>query len=428
MKKPILLIAEAANPEWVSVPLLGWSHAEALARLHEVHLVTQVRNRDAILNAGSAARAVHFINSEAVAKFTYKIGQALRGGAGKGWTTLMAAAAPAYYYFERLVWRELGADIRAGRFALVHRLTPLSPTMPSVLAQHCANARVPFVLGPLNGGVPWPSAFDQERRKEREWLSYVRSAYKLLPGYTQTRRCASAIVCGSRHTMSEMPAWAQPRCIYVPENGIDPDRFTKRRARHARLPLQLIFVGRLVPYKGADMLLEAAAPILKDGRAQLSIIGDGPERARLERMVSQLGLQDAVRFEGWLPHTKVQDHLANSDLLVFPSIREFGGGVILEAMAIGVPSMAVDYAGPSELMNSQTAFPIPLAPRSELIEGFRAALLSVCEKPEQLDEKGAKGLTRIEARFTWARKAEQLTEVFRWVTKERPDKPEFDFL
>ncbi|MFW5653335.1 MAG: glycosyltransferase family 1 protein, partial [Planctomycetota bacterium] len=134
----VLLIAESCNPEWVSVPLEGWSHSQAISRIADVHLVTQIRNRDALERAG-LKEDVEFtaINSERVARPMYRMSKLLRGGSGQGWTTVMAFSAIPYYYFEHLVWRQFGGRIFAGDFDVVHRLTPLSPTIPSVIAQGC---------------------------------------------------------------------------------------------------------------------------------------------------------------------------------------------------------------------------------------------------------------------------------------------------
>ncbi len=414
-------MAEAANPEWVSVPLVGWCHARALFELTDAHLVTQVRNREAIERTGwTEGREFTAIDSESFSRPLWKLSGLLRGGAGKGWTMVTAIETIAYYHYERLVWQRFGARIRAGEFDLVHRITPLSPTTPSTIAARCARAGVPFVLGPLNGGVPWPRAFDSARRAEREWLSYVRDAYKLLPGYASTRRNAAAILVGSQDTLAQMDARWRDKCHHLPENAVDPTRFGARRTRASSKPIRLVFVGRLVPYKGADMLLEAAAPLVRAGELRVQLLGDGPQRAELEALVAREQLGAGVEFSGWVDHQRVQDHLAASDLLVLPSIREFGGGVVLEAMAVGLPVAVVAYGGPRELVTEPTGFLIELGPRAQIVAQFRALFERLVADPRLIESRVEPAREHVRRHFTWEAKARKVLELYRSVLDQQP--------
>jgi glycosyltransferase involved in cell wall biosynthesis len=411
----VLLIAEAANPEWVSVPLEGWAHSRAIASLVDAHIVTQVRNREAFERAGLTRREFTAINSERIARVAQRIQDVLRGAPGRGWTVGTAVDSLAYPYFERLVWRRFGPALRAGRFDIVHRLTPLSPTAPSPLARRCARIGVPFVLGPLNGGVPWPRGFGTARRRECEWLSYIRGAHKLLPGYWSTRRCAAAILVGSRDTWEQMPRRYHDKCVYIAENGVEPSRFQRKVHPQPSTPLRVIFVGRLVPYKGADMLLEAAAPLIRDGKLVVELVGDGPEMPALRVQVVRDQLTRGVVFTGWLKHEQLQDRLAASDIFAFPSIREFGGAVVLEAMAVGLTPVVVAYGGPKELVTAQTGVLIPMGSREEIVGGFRAALERFAAAPELIRPMGDRARKRVLEHFTWQTKARQVVEVYRMV-------------
>lgn len=421
----VLLIAEAANPEWVSVPLVGWSLSQAMAKKTPAHIVTQVRNRDAFIRAGLVeGKDFTAIDSEAVAAPLHRLAQRLRGGEGKGWTIGTAFSSLAYYAFEREFWRQFGPRIRAGEFDLVHRITPLSPTSQSIIARRLAKIGVPFVVGPLNGGVPWPKGFVDRQHAEGEWLSHVRGLYKLLPGYRLMRRHSSAIIVGSKHTHEQMPIWCHDRCVYIPENGIDPGRFSSKRTHKASLPLKAAFLGRLVPYKGADILIRAATRFLQAGELELHIVGDGPQRSSLAGLVEERGLGDHVSFHGWAAHEDVQKILRGCDFLALPSVREFGGGVVLEAMALGLTPIIADYAGPSELITDQTGIRVPFHGLQSLIRGFEAAIGSVIRSPEILDRIGEAACERVAKFYTWEKKAEQIMRVYQWVLGQG-DKPDY---
>lgn len=421
----VLLIAESANPEWASVPLIGWSLSRALAQVADAHVVTQVRNRQAFLTAG-VHEGTDFtaIDTEQLERPLWKLAGMLRGGAGVGWTTQTAISSLSYPYFERQVWKRFGPAIQRGQYDLVHRITPLSPTAPSPLARRCAEAGVPFVLGPLNGGVPWPAAFAKARRQEREWLSYVRGAYRWLPGAHSTVHYASAVIAGSRFTLGELPQKYKHKYHYLPENAIDPERFNRVAAPYRGGSLNVSFVGRLVPYKGPDMLLEAALSFLRAGRMKLAIVGDGPLMPELKRLAHREGVASAVTFHGWIEHDKVQDVLSDSHVMALPSIREFGGGVVLEAMALGVVPLVVDYAGPGELVDAATGMKVTLGDRSHIVAGVRHALSEAMRDPEKLGAMATAARDHVQCNFTWRAKAVRLAGIYEsLLSPARPTSP-----
>jgi glycosyltransferase involved in cell wall biosynthesis len=418
----VLVVAEAANPEWTSVPLVGWKLVRALSNVADIHFVTHVRNRDAILRQGLVeGRDFTAIDNEAFARRFSRLAEMMGGRSGKGWTTRTAFSSLAYYSFEAELWRQFAGRLNSRQFDIVHRVTPLSPTTPSLLAKRLAKIGVPFVIGPLNGGIPWPKGFRDVQHEEREWLAHLRGAFKFLPGYRSTRKYSSAIIVGSEYTFSEMPTWCRRKCVYIPENAVDLNAVTTPTRTADRSPLSAGFVGRLVPYKGADILIEAASGFLKAKQLRLSFAGDGPQRPALEALVDRLGVESSVKFHGWLPHFEAQKVLGDCDVMIFPSIREFGGGVVVEAMAQGVAPIVADYGGPSELVDELTGIKVPFHDRESLIQGFKTAIKLIIERPDILVALGSAGRQKVIANLTWEAKAHQILHVYETVMAKSED-------
>jgi len=419
----VLLIAEECNPDWTSVPLVGYNFYHALRDQVRVTLVTQVRNREALSRTTHPADEVVYIDSEVLAAPLSRIGHFLTLGRGLGWTTRQALMLAPYLYFEYLVFQRFRQALQRGDYDLIHRLTPLTPTYPSPLASW---ASVPFVLGPLNGGLPWPRGTTRTRLAEMEWLSYVRRAYVFLPYLRATYQRAALVIGGSTYTLSALPRSVCQHAVYMPENGIDPARFNARgRVPPSQIrPFQILFVGRLVPYKGADVVLEAVGTSdLLRRQVEVVIVGDGPMLHRLRRVAHDLHLADRVRFTGNLPQDQVAAACRDASLFAFPSLREFGGAVVIEAMACGLPSVVLDYGGPAEHVTADTGFKIPIADRPQRIADLRALFEQLCNDPSPLDDMSAAGIDRVERLYTWPAKARQIARWYSDVLHRRSRYP-----
>ena len=173
------------------------------------------------------------------------------------------------------------------------------------------------------------------------------------------------------------------------------------------------------------MALEAALPLLREGRATFDIVGDGPLRDTLASAVERFGMADSVKLHGNLQHRAALAELAKADVLAFPSIREFGGGVVLEAMALGVVPIVVDYAGPGEIVGKDVGMAVPLGDRQSIVQSMTAALGKAADDPARLSAMSRAGRRLVEARFTWAAKAAQIAEVYDWVLGDRAAMPDF---
>jgi glycosyltransferase involved in cell wall biosynthesis len=415
----VLLIAEACNPTWTSVPLVGYNFARALAARPDldVTLVSHVRNRAALEDDPIASKArLCFIDNEWLARPLYRLSTLIRGGQNLSWTIDTAMAWPSYVIFEKEVGNRFGHRLQRGDFDLIHRVTPLTPTIGSPLA---GRTGVPMLIGPLNGGLPWPKEYPELRRKEREWLVPLRDLYKQLPYYRSTYLHLAGVIAGSRHTATEVPRYFHGRRFYLPENGIDPDRFPIGMTwPEPKGRFRFVTVGRLVPYKGADLTVEAFRRSTALKNCEFTIIGDGPQKPLLETMIRDAGLESNVRLLGWINQKQLAQELAQSQVFVFPSLREFGGGVVLEALSSGLPSIIVDYGGPAELVTPDCGVLLPLKPREELIGQLQQTMERLAADLERCRKLGEAACQHVREQFTWSTKADRIVDMYREILNQ----------
>ena len=414
----VLLLGPDCNPETVSIPFVTYSHAAALAELHDVTIVARSTVEDALRRAQAPFHGIEVVHTPLLDRiFAWGFRTIFKSRYDS--QLLTAFRYPFSVGFELRAWRQLRRRIFAGEFDVVLRLVPMSPVLPSPFAFLLRKGPIPFVIGPLNGGLPWSTSFHQVSI-EREWISGLRYLYRLLPFARSTYRHADAIIAASSQTYAELSAHGD-KVFFVPEPGISrSDCCAEPRSTDRSGRLELIFVAGLVPRKACDIALRAAASLLRSDLAHFTIVGDGPERDRLEQLTRSLEISNSVCFCGWINHAEVLTRLRSADVFVFPSLRDNGAGVVFEALAAGAVPLVVDFGGPGDIVNPDVGYKVPLTNENDIILQMEKILENLADNRDLLDLLRKEGVNYARECLTWNAKAQSTTRILNWVVRRAP--------
>jgi glycosyltransferase involved in cell wall biosynthesis len=321
-------------------------------------------------------------------------------------------------YTQRKIVRTLAAEVGA---TVVHEPIPVSPKAPSMTY----DMGVPVVIGPMNGGMTYPPGFPGfESRLARTLVNVAREGSGLLNGMVPGKRRAAALLVANQRTRQALPRGTCPRVIELVENGVDLTLFRPPAdARPDRPRPRFVFLGRLVDWKGVDLLLKAVAQAITEVDFELHVVGDGVERSRLEELSRALALGDRVVFRGFVPQPECPAVLAEADALVLPSLYECGGAVVLEAMASGLPVVATRWGGPADYLDDRCGILIdPLNP-TQFVGALAGALIKLARERDLRRTLGAEGRRRVEAQFDWRRKIDRIIDIYREVQRQPNPSP-----
>jgi len=191
------------------------------------------------------------------------------------------------------------------------------------------------------------------------------------------------------------------------------ERLRRQFGVSERTPV-LLYAGRLAKEKRLDMLLRSVASLGRGRAFHLCVAGGGPMQEELRGLTDELGIADRVSFCGWVEHEKLSDYYAAADVFVFPSPADAMGIVLVEAMSVGLPCVAVDKYGPSEVViDGLTGFLTPFDERD-----FSEAVRRLLDNPSLRQRMAA--AARIRARdFDPDTTTARLVQVYQDVIAER---------
>lgn len=331
----ILLSALACEPNKGSEPEVGFRAMLAAATEHEVWVLTLPSSIPAIAAALEGDPRWGRIHFEAI------------GFDSKGRELDDLSSWNFHLGYDR--WqrdaaiRGLQLDREVG-FDVVHHVT---------LASYWTRAGVadigkPLVWGPIGGGVDPPMRLFPELGARGIVEAVARMAGRplvaSLPPVRKTQRLATVILAQNPDTGRRLRGAGHMRLL---SNALAVE--TNGSWEPAPRTADLLFVGRLVPWKAPLLALRALRHV-QHPAVVLRFCGTGPEETRLRRASQRWGLGDRVRFEGWIPRPELLPIVARAGVLIHPAVHEEAGLCIAEALTLGTPVVTLDHGGPSQIV------------------------------------------------------------------------------
>jgi glycosyltransferase involved in cell wall biosynthesis len=323
-------------------------------------------------------------------------------------------------YFYYIVWQWLAykrASVLVARshFDYVVQLTFGSIWLPTFM--HWLG--VPFIWGPIGGGEAIPFrliAMLPIGSRIAQYFRYVLIAtVRFNPVVMRPIAEARHILARTEDTARLIPAAFISKVRVVPETGVSQENL-KSWSRQPRIgspsPIRVIYTGRLVGFKNVGAAIRAVARARALGhQIHFLIVGDGPERSSLAKLACMLNVADCVEFRGAVSHEEVLRALCESDIYLFPSLREAGVWSLIEAMAVGLPSICVNASGMALITDEQSAIRIAPTSQEGLVSGFADALMKLARSKELRQTLGDAAKRRIEQRFLWDDKVSVIKEL-----------------
>jgi len=237
-------------------------------------------------------------------------------------------------------------------FDFVHHLTWAGIRAPTCLG----SLGVPLIIGPIGGGETSPAMLRNRLPVRGRLLESVRDfssrTIEMNPYVRHGFQSASVIFARTEDTRNVLSAGLRSKTLVRMELGVQPEQIGAARAMRNSAP-RLLFAGRLLYWKGVHIAIEAMASLVKKSPdIRLTIVGSGPEEKRLKADVNNRGLGQNVEFISWMKQEGLTQLYEAHDMLVFPSLHDSAGWVVLEALCRGLPVACLDLGGPKEIVTT----------------------------------------------------------------------------
>lgn len=399
--RTILVSAYACEPFKGSEQSVGWNIILQLAKNNDVHVVTRANNKSIIdsylKNNEINNLTFHYYDTP---NFFLKLKNKEKG---------------VYLYY--ILWQigiiKLSFKLhKQFKFDFAYHVTFGSVWLPTFLFL----VPTKFVWGTIGGGEAIPNSFIKTLSLKGRLLQYLRIALiktiYLNPMVMLPAIKAKSILCRTQNTIDIFPKSIQKKCKILTDGAIEIDVFENKREDDIRDYVQLISTSRLIHTKNVSTIVKAIALLPEDCRIKWMLVGSGPEHDNIHNLVKSLSISEKVEFVESVPREQVLKLLSRADVYIFASLKEACNLSLLEAMAIGLPVICLNWSGMAISTDDSCAIRLEVTNPEQMPKDIADAIMRLVENPDLRRKMGDAGRERIRQVFNWDAKGEFMENLF----------------
>lgn len=394
----ILVSAYACEPLKGSEQSVGWNIVLELAKKNQVHVITRANNQTPI------EKNLPIEIKKNIIFHYYDTPKLFKAFKNKSKGVYL------YYIFWQIgiipMIRQLTKEYK---FSYSMHLTFGNVWLPTFLPLF----KTPFIYGPLGGGEGIPDSFistlSLKQRVVQRLRKLLKATVNINPFFIYCATKSKAIICRTRDTADLFPRRCKAKISFLEDGAIELELFKYHAQQKNPNEIRIISTSRLIGFKNVISIIDSLQHIPTHYNITCMIIGKGPEKAKIKE--ASLGSPHNVVFKEELSRNEVLQELSDSDIFISPSLRDACNLSLLEAMAVGLPVICLDWSGMAISTDDTCAIRLPVTNPEQMPKDMAAAIIKLIEHPELRKQMGEAGRERIKKVFSWESKGRFMEEL-----------------
>lgn len=402
----VLVNCYACSPYKGSEPGMGWNFIRNLSQYQELHIITESKFKKDLDKYFQE-------HPEEKNNFTFYFIKRERHN------ILRKIYPPSYYWFYNR-WQKkvlkLSKELdKTLHFDIVHQLNMIGYREPGYLYK----LGKPFVWGPISGFNITPWSLLPSMGIYGCIFYFCRNLINLYQMHSSKRiktaiNSSKFLISATKDDHDKILELWKKDSIIIPEVGFTPlnNNITPNRRNHN---LKVCWSGLHIPRKSLNLLLEAISICKNKDNIELHVIGDGKCNSKWEKMANKLHINN-INWYGWVDRDKAMNIMQQSHIFTITSLSDATSTVLLEALSLGLPVIALNHLGFANVITNDCGIKINIKSKSQLVNDLSKAIDKIYDN-EDLRLHLAKGAIARSKEFSWESKAKTINNIYYQISK-----------